>query len=149
MKRTNCEDAQANDLFTKYMNLSDTEKLSFNCRKLLNREQQKLCVQQKSDIPKQQKQTDIMKQLANGGDIALCDNFSSEKIEQDRCRMDFVLDRLPRELPIKASGSTSISHKSEPKDCSLVEKYNLKAQCEQEKEMMKKFENNPIKNSIQ
>lgn len=77
------------------MNLGENDRLAFNCRKLLTEEQQKLCVQQKSDIPKQQKQTEIMNQLATGGDITLCDRFSSEKAEQDQCRLDLVLDRLP------------------------------------------------------
>ncbi len=140
MKRTNCEDAQANDVFTHYMNLSDTERLAFNCRKLLSREQQKLCVQQKSEIPKQQAQNQIMKQLASSGDITLCDGFSSDKNEQDRCRLDFVLDRIPRPISLSTSGTTPIQRKPEMKDCALVEKYGLKDQCEKEKEMMKKME---------
>ncbi len=143
-EQQNCKDNQANDVFTSYMNLSDTERLVFNCRKLLVREQQKLCVQQKSEIPKQQKQTEIMKQLASGGDIALCDGFSSEKIEQDRCRLDFVLDRIPRQISLTASGTTPIQRKPEMKDCAIVDKYGLKDQCEKEKEMMKKMETNQI-----
>lgn len=126
------------------MNLSDTEKLSFNCRKLLAREQQKLCVQEKTQIPERQKQEEILKQLASGGDISLCDNFSSEKLEQDRCRLDFVMDRIPHSIPVTASGSTPIQRKPEMKDCALVEKYNLKDRCEQEKEMMKKMESNQL-----
>ncbi|OIP53323.1 hypothetical protein AUK10_02470 [Candidatus Gracilibacteria bacterium CG2_30_37_12] len=148
MKRTNCEDTQANDVFTRYMNLPDTERLAFNCRKLLVREQQKLCVQEKLDIPKQQKQSEIMKQLANGGDIVLCDSFSSEKLEQDRCRLDFVLDRFPHSIPVTVSGNTSIQRKPELKDCAIVEQYGLQDRCKQEKERMKQIQDTPNKNSI-
>lgn len=134
--RSDCEDNRANSLFTEYMNLSDVERLSFNCRKLLARGQQKLCVQEKTSIPARQKQTEIMKQLSNGGDISLCDNFSSEKIDQDRCRLDFVMDRFPHPIPKTASWTLTEFQKPEPKDCTIVEKYGLKEHCESEKNMM-------------